>query len=126
MTLANIAAISAQMEVYFDALYHADSTRLRTVFHPNLAYVCVTEGDELYLDLETYMARVDQRTPAAQTGDARDDRLLEISLGGDRLAHVKAQMTLMGRDYLDYLTFVRHDGGWRLVAKVFSYIPKEG
>ncbi|MGH1447755.1 MAG: nuclear transport factor 2 family protein [Cognatishimia sp.] len=125
MSLENIEAISAQMEVYFDALYHADSARLRTVFHPKLAYVCATEGDELYLDLETYMARVDQRIPAAQNGEARADRVLEISQGGDRLAHVKAQMTLMGRDYLDYLTFVRHDGGWRLVAKVFSYIPME-
>lgn len=69
MTREDHGAISRLMESYFDGLYHADSTILRGVFHPHLAYVCATEGDELYLDLETYMARVDKREPPARRGN---------------------------------------------------------
>ena len=83
------------------------------------------QGDELYLDLETYMARVEKRVPPAQKGEKRGDLILEMSFGGSRLAHVKARMKLMGRDYLDYLTLIRSGDEWRIVAKIFAYVPGE-
>lgn len=121
----DFADVTRLMQSYFDGLYHADSKRLREVFHPKLAYICATEGDELYLDLDTYMTRMDLREAPAKRGELRHDVILEVSFGSPRLAYVKARMTMMGRDYLDYLTLVRHDGGWRVVTKVFSYVPKE-
>lgn len=124
MTREDHGAISRLMESYFDGLYHADSTILRGVFHPHLAYVCATEGDELYLDLETYMARVDKREPPARRGEPRDEAVLEIAFGGDRLARVTARMSMMGRNYSDFLTLVREGAEWRIVAKVFSYLPR--
>lgn len=121
----DFADVTRLMQSYFDGLYHADSMRLREVFHPKLAYICATEGDELYLDLDTYMARMDLREAPAKRGEPRDDVILEINFSSPQLAYVKARMTMMGRDYLDYLTLVRHDGGWRVLTKVFSYVPKE-
>jgi hypothetical protein len=98
---------------------------LRQIFHPKLAYVCATEGDELYLDLETYLARVDEREPPAKRGDPRDETIYEIAFGSPRLARVTARMSMMGRDYLDFLTLT-HDGSeWRIVAKVFAYVPRK-
>lgn len=126
MTPANFTAVNVLMKDYFEALYQADSARLRKVFHPQLAYVCATEGDELYLDLEAYMDRVDQRVPPAERGDRRNDRVQNISFASDRLAHVKVRMTLMGREYADELTLIRYGEDWRVVTKVFSYVPTEG
>ncbi len=125
MTTENIAEVTRLMQSYFDGLYHADSARLREVFHPKLAYICATEGDELYLDLETYMSRIDQREAPAKRGEPRKDTILEISFGSPRLAHVTARMTMMGRDYLDHLTLVRHHNDWRVATKVFAYVPQE-
>lgn len=125
MTPESIAGVTKLMETYFEGLYQADSSMLRNVFHPQLSYVCATQGDELYLDLETYMARVEKRVPPAQKGEKRDDLILEMSFGGSRLAHVKARMKLMGRDYLDYLTLIRSGDEWRIVAKIFAYVPGE-
>ncbi|WP_310618652.1 nuclear transport factor 2 family protein [Flexibacterium corallicola] len=125
MTPDTITSVTKLMEDYFEGLYQADSNRLRQVFHPRLSYVCVTEGDELYLDLETYLSKVDKREPPAQRGEKRSDSILEISFGGVQMAHVKAQVSMLGRDYLDYLTLIRHGNGWRIVSKVFSYTPKE-
>ena len=98
MTPEDHVAVSRLMESYFDELHHADSAMLRRVFHTHLAYVCVTEGDELYLDLDTYMARVDKRDPPARRGEARDEAVLEIVFGSDRMARVTARMRMMGRD----------------------------
>ncbi len=127
MTPQNHGNVVAVMQGYFDGLHHADSTRLRTVFHPNLAYICATKGDELYLDLDTYMQRVDARVPPVERGDPREEDILEIAFAGPNLAHVTARMTMMGRDFLDLLTLV-HDGSeWHIITKVFSYTPrKEG
>ena len=125
MSYSDITAITEVMRAYFTGLYHADSDQLRKVFHPKLAYVCATEGDELYLDLETYMGNVDQRVPPASRGDARHEEILDISLANSRLAHVRARATLMGRTYHDELTLIRQDGAWRIVTKVFTYIQNE-
>lgn len=123
MTPAAYSQVGELMETYFEGLYQADSALLRRVFHARLAYVCATEDDELYLDLDTYLARVDGRVPPAKRGDARAEEILEIAFAGDRLARVSARMTMMGRVYHDMLTLIRDGAEWRVVAKVFSYIP---
>ncbi|MFV1491777.1 nuclear transport factor 2 family protein [Phaeobacter sp. JH18-32] len=125
MTPADHKLVGALMEAYFEGLYQADSALLRKVFHPQLAYVCATEGDELFLDLETYMTRVDSREPPTKRGEAREEEILEIAFASDRLARVSARMTMMGRDFHDLLTLVRYGAEWRIVAKVFSYVPRK-
>ncbi|WP_291729759.1 nuclear transport factor 2 family protein [Leisingera sp. F5] len=125
MTPAGHKKVGELMEAYFEGLHQADSAMLREVFHPQLAYVCATEGDELYLDLETYMRRVDGREPPAKRGDPREEEILEIAFASNRLARVSARMTMMGRDFYDLLTLVRHGAEWRIVAKVFSYVPRK-
>lgn len=125
MTPENHSKVVALMQAYFDGLHHADSTRLRAVFHPNLAYICATKGDELYLDLDTYMQRVDARVPPVERGDPREEDILEIAFAGPNLARVTARMSMMGRDFLDLLTLA-HDGAeWRIITKVFSYTPRK-
>lgn len=125
MTLSNYIKIGELMEAYFEGLHQADSSLLRKVFHPQLSYVCATQGDELYLDLETYMKRVDGRQPPAKRGDPREEDVLEIAFPGERLARVTARMSMMGRDFLDVLTLVHDSDGWRIVTKVFTYVPRK-
>ncbi|WP_282052915.1 nuclear transport factor 2 family protein [Phaeobacter inhibens] len=125
MTPVDHKEVGELMGTYFEGLHQADSAMLRDVFHPQLAYVCATEGDELYLDLETYMARVDGREPPARRGERREEEVLEVAFASDRLACVSARMTMMGRDFHDLLTLVRHGSEWRIVAKVFSYVPRK-
>ncbi len=124
-TPADHAEVVTLLQTYMDGLHHASSATLRQVFHPRLAYVCATEGDELYLDLETYMARIDARDPPAKRGERRDEAILEIAFGSPRLARVTARMSMMGRDYLDHLTLVREGPRWRIVTKVFTWMPRE-
>ncbi|WP_033074694.1 nuclear transport factor 2 family protein [Sphingopyxis sp. MWB1] len=124
MSRADFEAVQQLMTAYFDGLYRADSAALRPLFHPSLTYVSAGAGDDFTLDLEAYMARIDQREPPAMRGEKNNGAVLEIGFGGERMARVTARMAMMGRDYLDFLTLVRDVGGapgWRIAAKIFTY-----
>jgi hypothetical protein len=116
--------VVALMQAYFEGLYRADSAILATIFDGEARYVNATPGDPMNHDMPTYFCIVDSRTSPADRGDRRDDRIVSITFGGDAMAFVVARMTMMGRDYLDYLTLIRADGRWRIVAKVFFHTEK--
>ncbi len=117
--------ISNLMQRYADGLYEADSTVLRTVFHPNLAYVNATPGNHEFLDFEAYMARIGARTSPSSRGDPRQDSIDRITLKGDQIGIVEARMTMLGRDYQDLLTLIRTEDGWKVITKVFTHVDRK-
>lgn len=125
MTRADDAEIQGLMKRYFDGLYQADSRILRTVFHPRLSYVNATAGNNEFLGLDAYMARVDGRTAPATPGDPRREAVERVHLHESGIGLVEARMTMLGRDYQDILTLVRTEDGWKVLTKVFAYSEKE-
>ncbi len=113
------------MEAYFKGLHHADTARLAKVFHPDARYINMTEGDYINKPLGEYFAIVEKRTPPAKTGEKRKDNIISIELGGENMAFVKASMTMMQRDYLDFLTLTLDHHGWQIMSKIFTYTPTE-
>lgn len=112
------------IETYFDGLHQADSAILATIFHEEARYVNATPGDYMNYDMPTYFDIVDRRTSPTDRGEERDGRTLSISFGEDRMAFVVAHLTMLERDYLDYLTLIPVDGKWKIIAKVFSYTER--
>ena len=112
------------LEGYFDGLYHANTKQLAEVFHPDARYINMGVGDYMNKSLPEYFEIVERRTPPANKDEGREDRLLSIEFGGSQMAFVKASMTMMGREYLDFLTLTHDHFGWRIMTKVFTYIPK--
>lgn len=127
-TEQDIKGIVRVMGAYFDGLHHADTARLAGVFHGEARYVNATAGDYMNHTMDEYFAIVDQRTPPVENGAVRRDHIVSIEFGGAEMVFVKATMTMMGRDYLDFLTLIHDDGRWQIISKVFSYTPtsKEG
>lgn len=125
MTSSDMWEIEALMQRYFDGLYAADSDVLRGVFHPELAYVNATRGNHEFMGLEAYMTRVDGRQPPSERGDPRHDVIDRVSIKGGEIAIVEVRMTMMGRDYQDLLTLIRGEGGWKVLTKVFTHVPRE-
>ena len=70
----------------WDGLHHADTRRLAKVFHPHARYVNMIKGDYMNKLLTDYFEMVERRTPPANRGEARADRILSIQFGGTRLA----------------------------------------
>lgn len=122
----DMSDVEALMRRYAEGLYRSDSVILRTVFHPELAYVNATTGNHEFMGLEAYMARIDARTPPAARGEPRNEAIDRITLKGGQIGLVEARMTMLGRSYQDLLTLIRTDDGWKVLTKVFTYAEQEG
>ena len=125
MTDIDQREINALMQRYIDGLHQSDSAILRTVFHPELAYVNATPGSHEFMGLEAYMARIDGRESPASRGEPRSGVVERVSLKGGRIGLIEARMTMLGRDYQDLLTLIRVDGEWKVLAKVFTHVERE-
>jgi hypothetical protein len=121
MTADAFADVVTVLQNYFDGLYHSDTSRLRRVFHPQAHYYCATDGQLLHLDMERYFAIVDQRPSPSSRGDPRTDRIVAIEFAGPVTAFAKVECSIPPKHFTDFLTLVRLDGCWRIVAKVFHY-----
>ncbi|KZL00290.1 MULTISPECIES: nuclear transport factor 2 family protein [unclassified Pseudovibrio] len=118
------AEVQRVMTGYFDGLYHADTKALAEVFHHDARYVNMIEGDYMHKSLSEYFEMVDRRIPPASKGEPRQDRIHSMEFGGSQMAFVKASMTMMNREYLDFLTLTKDQHGWRIMTKIFTYIAK--
>lgn len=118
---AEFDGVAAAMALYFDGLHHSDTTRLRQVFHPQARYACATEGTLLHLGMEEYFAIVDKRPSPASRGEARRDRIVGIEFAGPVTAFVKAECAIGAKRFTDILSFVKLDGRWQIVSKVFHF-----
>lgn len=121
MIATEFAAVSAVLQTYFDGLHHSDTTRLRTVFHPDAIYACATEGTLLKLSMPEYFPIVDKRPSPASRNDARTDRILEIQFAGPVTAFARVECSIAPKSFVDFLTLVKLDGRWQIISKVFHF-----
>lgn len=120
------AEVSAVLADYFDGLHHSDTTRLRRVFHPQARYHCATDGTLLTLDMAQYFPIVETRPSPASQGHARTDRILGIEFAGPVTAFAKVACSIPPKHFIDFLTLVKLEGRWQIVAKVFHYTLESG
>lgn len=109
---------------YFDALYFCDTARLEKVFHPKAIYATADETPLLYRTMAEYIPVVAARQSPASRGEVRRDAIDGIELAGDNTAFARVRCAIGSRDFVDFLTLVRTDGTWRIIAKVFQIIER--
>ncbi|WP_422375092.1 nuclear transport factor 2 family protein [Roseibium sp.] len=110
---------------YFDALYHCDTVLLEKVFHPKAVYATADETPLLHRTMAEYVPVVAKRQSPASRGEARRDVIDEIQLAGDNTAFARVRCSIGNNDFTDFLTFVREDGRWKIMAKIFQIKPRE-
>lgn len=117
--MSPIAELAAAMDAYFDGIHHGDVELLGSVLHPDIRLVCRRDG--LSLDKDAYLGIVGGRPSPAARGDARFDSVLSVSSATPTTAHVRATLAYLPKVFTDELVFVREDGGWQIIAKVWDY-----
>jgi 4-oxalocrotonate tautomerase len=121
---ADFSGVAAVVATYFDGLYHSDTKRLAQVFHPRAQYVCVTDGTLLYRDMAAYFPVVDARPSPASRGEVRRDEIVSIDFAGPVTARAVLRCAIGSRLFTDCLTFIRLDGRWQVISKVFHYVEE--
>ncbi|KRE16283.1 hypothetical protein ASE66_11100 [Bosea sp. Root483D1] len=113
--------IVAALGLYFDGLYHSDTEKLGQLFHPQAIYACGTEGSLTHMTMDAYLPMVAKRPSPASRDEPRSDRILSIEFAGPVTAFARAECAIGPKRFTDLLSFIRLDGRWRLIAKVFHF-----
>ena len=118
-------AIGAVLQDYFDALYFCDVERLQRVFHPAAIYATADETPFLHRTMTEYFPVVAARQSPASRNEERRDHIDSIEFAGDNTAFARVRCSIGPRDFLDFLTLVRVDATWRIIAKVFHITERQ-
>jgi len=116
------AEIVAALQAYFDGLYEGDVDKMREIFHPCCHLYSAPEQRLNDDNLESYLARVRARPSPRALGERRHDTILGIAATGEGAAVATLRTARAPRLYTDYLSLLRIDGRWWVVAKTFSWV----
>ncbi|GAB4529328.1 MAG: nuclear transport factor 2 family protein [Parvularculaceae bacterium] len=119
------AEIEDALKDYFDALYYCDTEKLERVFHAEAVYATADESPPLIRRMPEYSKVVKERVSPASRGEARRDFIDAIEFAGDNTAQARVRCSIGPRNFVDFLTFIRCDGRWRIIAKVFQIIENK-
>ena len=70
---------------------------------------------------DDYLELVKNRPSSASRGDPRYDQVIEVTVASPTTAHARVRCAYLPKLFTDDLTFVRHHGSWRIIAKVWHY-----
>lgn len=123
---SDVAEIEKVLQVYFDGLYEGDTKKLGQAFHPaSHLYSVGKDGTAADLPRSDWFKFIEGRPSAKSKGSARADRIVSIDFSGPETAFAKVECQLPPRYFTDYLTLLKLDGRWQVIAKAFHTVTKE-
>jgi len=123
--MTDFAAVTGVLGTYFDGLYYADEGKLAIAFHPKAIYATADEVPLLYRTMDEYFPVVAKRVSPASRDEPRRDVIESIEFAGENTAFARVRCSIGTKDFIDFLTLVRTDGTWRIMAKIFQITERE-
>ena len=114
--------VLAVVDAYCRGVYRGDVELLRSVFHPKAALFAEVRGQPYYRALEEYLSVVANRQSPEAAGEPFRMKPVSVEVIHE-IACAKVYCPMYEYRYTDYLSFVRQEGKWRIVNKVFTDVP---
>ena len=73
-----------------------------------------------------WMPVVAARQSPLSLGEQRNGAVVGIDLAGENTALVRLRCSLNGRHYTDFLSLIKEEGRWQIIAKVFQFQETKG
>jgi hypothetical protein len=115
--------IAGALAAYFDGFYTGDIAMLEGIFHPAAHLYTAGEGRLQDDAMAAVYDRVRGRVAPAVQRQKRHDRILQIDKAGPESALAKVQIAIGPKLFTDYLSLLRIDGRWRIIAKTYTWVP---
>jgi 4-oxalocrotonate tautomerase len=116
--------VKATLSDYFDGIYEGSEDKLRSAFHPSAHIYSATDGSLADLPLDAFVERVVGRDRSTTEGSPRTDRIVSIDFAGSGSALAKVELCIPGTDFVDFLSLMKIDGRWRIIAKTYHANPQ--
>ena len=116
-TVSSEDAIRALAVAYCEAIHFSKADVFVDMCHDRFLMTAVTgSGGAQFWDKPAYLERVSGRDPFAGQPSYE---ILDVDVAGDEIARVHLWVDVPPRRFEDHLGFVRVDGAWKLMTKVF-------
>jgi hypothetical protein len=115
-SLDSAEAVRALAVAYCEGIHHARPDVFEDMCHERFAMTATAEGGLVHWDKAAYLARVAGRDPFP---GAPSYEIYTVDVAGDEIARVHLWVDVPPRRFEDHLGFVRVDGSWKLLTKVF-------
>ena len=120
-TASAFAEMRDQAIAYGEAVCFARADVFEAMCHERFNMTLVEASGNTYWDKAGYLERVRGRTPA----DAASYGIMSIDVAGDQIARVHCWVDVGPLRYEDHLGFVKENGRWQLLTKVFRTMAQQ-
>lgn len=110
------------LDNYFELMHSQDMSLFDSVFHENCSLFGVPEGALSVRSSAVYKEQMLNRESPASKGEARRDEILFVDQLNDSLAIARVQLEMMGGVMQDYLSLIKIDGQWFIIAKTWARV----
>jgi hypothetical protein len=110
------------LDNYFELMHVQDMSLFDSVFHESASLFGVPDGTLNIRSFEVYKDAMANRQSPAEKGEARRDEILFVDQLNDSLAVARVQLEMMGGVMQDYLSLLKIDGKWLIVAKTWARV----
>lgn len=119
--LEDAAAVRVVARLYLDGILESDTTKLSRAFRPGTFFYGVPDGTFKTWRVQEWIdSRANKRLRPAT---AYQHRVVSVDVAGDA-ASAKVELLWPHMRFVDYLSFLRMDGEWRIVAKIWHEEPR--
>ena len=117
---ADIRALLAIAQTYFDAANEMDAHKFASIFHASSSVTKVGEDGKVSVTpLEMWLAAVRNMKAAKQLGLERHDEIWPVDVVRE-LALLKLKLQIPPRYFTDILSCLKTNGNWKIVQKVMT------
>jgi hypothetical protein len=110
------------LDDYFEVIHSQDMELFDKVFHPSCTLYSAQGGELVLRPFDLYREQVAGRQSPKELGNPRKDQILDIDQISETMAWAKVQLQMFGGIMQDYLNFVKFDGKWWLIAKLYEKV----
>ncbi len=110
------------LDDYFEVIYAQDMNLFDQVFHKDSCLYSAQGGELVLRPYAVYRDQAANRQSPKELGNPRKDQILEIDQISDSMAWAKVQLQMFGGIMQDYLNFVKIDGKWWIIAKLYEKV----
>lgn len=110
------------LDNYFELMHTQNMDLFDKVFHETSSLFGVPDGAFNIRSKEVYRDAMLNRQSPAEKGEARRDEILFVDQLNENLAVARVQLEMMGGVMQDYLSLLKIDGNWIIVAKTWARV----
>lgn len=112
-------ALHRAVMAYVEGLHTSDTRLLSRVFLPQARLHAIAAGTVVDIPLAAWLDRVAARPNFKEDGVAAPFEIHTLDVASPTTAFARLTSTVPPARFLDYLTFLKVDGQWRVIDKTY-------